>query len=104
MTLYAAPLGSRFAAKLIALQRRVTKLESRTSGIDSGFPLAMLPGVISGAYSSGNPQVYVNGAATLSGPFQYLTTYTPAAGDSVLLAPVGVLQGYVILGKLSPSS
>lgn len=101
MTLYAAPLGSRFAAKLIALQRRVTKLESRTSGIDSGFPLAMLPGVISGAYSSGNPQVYVNGSPALSGPYQYLSGYSPAAGDSVILAPVGALRSYVILGKLA---
>lgn len=89
---------------LKALQADVTKLKTRTSSIDSGFPLAMLPGVVSASYASGNPQVYVNGAATLSGPYRYLASYTPAAGDSVLLAPVGVNRAYVVLGRLSPAS
>jgi hypothetical protein len=99
MTLYPPPLLQRFAATLTALQRRVTKLETRTAGIDSGFPLMALPGVISGTYVSGDPQVYVNGSAALSGPFAFLASYTPAANDTVLLVPVNALQSYVIIGK-----
>lgn len=101
MTMYPAPLLARFSATLQALARRVTKLETRTAGIDSGFPLMMLPAVIDSAYTTGDPQVYLNGATVLSGPFQYVTSYTPAAGDSVLCAPVRSLQSYVIVGKLS---
>ena len=101
MTSYPSPLERRFSATLQQLQRDVTKLKTRTAGIDSGFPVMLLPGVISGTYTSGDPEVYVNGATTLSGPFQHLTSYTPAAGDSVLLAPVVALRTYVVLGKLS---
>ena len=101
LTMYPAPLLQRFSATLTALQKRVTKLETRTAGIDSGFPLMMLPGVVSASYTSGNPQVYVNGSSALSGPFQYLASYTPAANDAVILAPVGALQSYVIMGKLA---
>lgn len=100
MTLYPSPLTRRFTQALGSLQQRVTKLESRTAGIDSGFPLMLLPGQIDPAWDgTGEPQVYVNGSATLSGPFPYLSWYTPVAGDDVLLAPVGALQQYVIAGK-----
>lgn len=61
----------------------------------------MLPGVIAGTYVSGDPQVYINGSNTLSGPFQYVTSYTPVANDAVLLAPLGVSKTYVVIGKLS---
>lgn len=101
MTLYPPPVDRRHAAAMADLKRRVAKLETRTAGIDSGFPLMVLPGVISGSYTSGDPEVYVNGSATLSGPFQYLSSYTPAAGDSVILLPVPALQGYVVAGKLA---
>ena len=102
MTQYAEPFGiARLRASFEKLRTRVAKLETRTNGIDSGFPLMALPGVISGTYSSGDPEVYLNGAPTLTGPFQHLSSYTPAAGDNVLLIPVGVLQGYVVIGKLS---
>jgi hypothetical protein len=101
VTTYPPPIDKRHAAAMADLKKRVTKLETRTSGIDSGYPLMVLPGVISGTYSSGNPEVYINGSATLSGPFQYLASYTPAANDPVILAPVGALQSYIVLGKLS---
>jgi hypothetical protein len=91
----------RNSAFFSGMQKRVTKLETRTSSIDSGFPMAMLPGVIQSGYTTGDPQVYVNGAAALSGPFKYLTSYTPVSGDSVLLAPLGVSRSYVVIGKLS---
>jgi hypothetical protein len=101
VTQYPAPFLARFSSTLSAIQRRVTKLETRTSGIDSGFPLMVLPGVISSTYTSGDPQVLLNGATVLSGPYQHLTSYTPAANDAVLLVPVGAMQNYVVIGKLS---
>lgn len=101
MTLYPPKLLDRFAARMADLQRRVTKLESRTAAIDSGYPLAALPAVIDSGYSSGDPMAYLNGSSTLTGPYQHLAAYTPAAGDSVLALPVGASQTYVILGKLA---
>ena len=102
MTQYPQKLGmERFQATMNGLLRDVAKLKTRTAGIDSGFPLMMLPGVISASYTSGDPEVYVNGAPALSGPYQHLASYTPTAGDSVLLAPVGALQSYVVLGRLT---
>lgn len=101
MPLYPRPLEQRHAQAMTSMQQRITKLESRTAAIDSGFPLAALPAVIDSGYSSGDPMAYINGAATLTGPYQRLASYTPAAGDSVLVIPVGVLQTYVILGRLA---
>jgi hypothetical protein len=102
VTLYAQKIGhDRMAATFKAIHQRLTKLESRTGGIDSGMPVAPLPGVIDSGYTSGDPQVYVNGSATLTGPYQHLTSYTPVAGDSVVLIPVGgALKAYVVIGKL----
>lgn len=101
MTLFARPLEQRFTVALQQLQRDVTLLKTRTGVLDSSFPVACLPGVIDSGYRSGDPSVYLNGADSLSGPYQHLASYTPAAGDSVLLAPVGALQAYVILGRLA---
>jgi hypothetical protein len=105
MTAYPTELGRRFAADLREMRRAITKLQSRTAGIDSGAPLAALPAVIDAAYSSGNPKAHINGSATLTGPYQHLTSYTPAAGDSVLVLPTPVtapgVTAYVVLGKLS---
>lgn len=103
MTLYPPKIGrARVAARGMGTDARLAKLESRTAGIDSGMPLGLLPGVIDSAYSSGDPKVYVNGSAVLSGPYRYLTSYTPAANDAVLLAPVGgTLREHIVIGKLS---
>lgn len=102
MTQYPAKFGiERIAATQRALQSRVARLETRTAGIDSGFPLMMLPGTIDPAYTSGDPMVAVNGAAALTGPFQHLASYTPVANDAVLLAPCGALGSYVVLGRLA---
>ena len=101
MAQYPAKLTERFARHLADLTRRVKKLESRTSGIDSGFPLMALPAVIDPAYTSGDPQVLLNGSTTLTGPYQHLASYTPVAGDSVLAMPVLAARTYIILGKLS---
>lgn len=101
MPLHPPALGQRFASVMKDLQMRVTKLESRTASIDSGWPLAVLPAVVDAGYTTGDPQVYINGATALSGPYQYLSSYTPAAGDNVLVAPVGATRTYVVLGKLA---
>jgi hypothetical protein len=101
VTQYPPLIGhARLAANSKSTQSRLAKLESRTAAIDSGFPLAVLPGTIDSGYTTGDPMVHVNGAA-LTGPYKYLTSYTPTAGDSVILAPVGPSKTYVILGKLS---
>lgn len=102
MTQYPPKLGApRLAKNAMSAERRLTKLESRTAGIDSGFPLGLLPGVISGSYTSGDPMVSVNGAAE-SGPYKYLTSYTPTASDAVILAPVGgTMKAYIVIGKIS---
>lgn len=99
MTLYPPNLMQRFQAAIADMQRRLTKLESRTAAIDSGFPLAILPATIDPGYTTGNPNAYINGSATLTGPYAYLAAYTPAANDLVVVAPVGALQTYIVLGK-----
>lgn len=101
MPLYPTDLTRRFAATIADIQRRLTKVETRTVGIDSGFPLAALPATIDSGYTTGDPKAYINGATTLTGPYQHLASYTPAANDSVLAMPVGATQTYVILGKLT---
>jgi hypothetical protein len=101
VTLYPAPLEKRFQQTITQILQRLTRLESRTAAIDSGWPLAALPAVIDPGYTSGDPKAYINGSTTLTGPYKHLAAYTPAAGDSVLAMPVGVQQTYVILGKLT---
>jgi hypothetical protein len=98
--LYPKPLQQRHPQATVALQQAVKTLQTRTSVIDSGFPVAVLPAVISPSYSgTGNPQVYANGATTLTGPYACLSSYAPKPGDSVLLVPVPALQTYVIAGN-----
>jgi hypothetical protein len=101
VTQYPQRLGAdRFTAMMTGLQKRVAKLETRTAGIDSGFPLMLLLAVIDSGYTgAGNPMAFVNGAAVLSGPYACLASYTPFAGDSVILAPVGAMQSYVVIGS-----
>ncbi len=108
MTAYPGNLKIRWPQDLAALMRRVRSLEARTAAIDSGMPLAMLPAQIDPAYSgTGDPQVYANGSTTLTGPYNHLASYTPTAGDLVLIAPIpltaqgGSVTSYVILGKIA---
>jgi hypothetical protein len=101
--LYPTNIQGRHAATISQLLKRVTKLESRTGAIDSGFPLATLPAKIDPAYTgSGNPKAYINGSSTLTGPYAYLGSYKPAANDTVLVQPVGAQQAYVITGTTTP--
>jgi hypothetical protein len=55
------------------------------------------------AYTSGNPRVTFDGETTLSErEYVCVGTYGPAAGDRVLMAPVGTT--YVILGDLAAAA
>lgn len=96
---YARALTERHAEVLGQIQRKQRRQASHTAPIDSYFPLAMLPGVVESITSG--VMVYINGATTASGPMPYLASYTPADGDNVLLAPMGVQQTYVVLGVLT---
>ncbi len=102
MSLYPPPLDQRWAQAISGVLSRLKNLESRTAGIDSGSTLAALPGTVDPAYSSGDPRVAINGAA-LSGPYQHLAAYTPAANDAVIVLPVVLASGptFVVLGKLA---
>lgn len=101
MALYPPALDQRFAATLRSIQDRLQKLENRSAGIDSGFPLALLPATIDPSYTSGDPHAYINDSTTLTGPYWHLSSYTPVASDLVVVAPIGAMQTYVVLGKLT---
>jgi len=56
-------------------------------------------GKVDPAYSSGRPKIIFDGETTASGKqYPYLSSYTPAANDRVLL--VAVAGSYIILGKI----
>lgn len=110
MTGYPTRIQDRAARDFPEVWRRVRTLENRTAGIDSGMPLAALPGVIDPAYTgSGNPKAFVNGSATLTGPYQYIGSGAPVAGDHVILLPIPLTAvtssagSYVIIGGGSGS-
>lgn len=105
MPAYPSTLATRFATDLARLYRRVRTLEARTASIDSGMPLAALPGTIDPSYSSGDPKVNINGQG-LTGPYPHLASYTPVASDAVLVLPVPLTANtnagtYIVLGKVT---
>ena len=56
-------------------------------------------GTIPAGYTSGRPTILFDGESTISTrTYPYLSSYTPAAGDRVLLVMVG--HSGVILGKV----
>jgi hypothetical protein len=105
VTDFPVQLTQRFAREFQGIRARIRKLETRTSGIDSGATLAALPAVIDPAYTSGDPHCLINGSAVLTGPYNHLASYTPAASDAVLVLPMPVTQSaataYVVLGKIA---
>jgi hypothetical protein len=104
MTMYPPTLDQRHAAALQNIQSRLKVLESRTGNIDSSSLLMHYPGVVDHAYPNdgSNPKVYVNGSAALTGPYPYLSSYTPFASDKVTLVPVG--SSYLIAGNSGVST
>lgn len=66
-------------------------------GGNSTLPFRL--GTIPAGYISGKPTVQFDGENTVSTKkYSYLSSYTPAANDKVLLARVG--NGWVIIGKI----
>jgi hypothetical protein len=56
-------------------------------------------GVLPSNYSSGKPQIIFDGEETASlKAYPYLSSYTPSAGDRVLIA--NIAGSHVILGKV----
>lgn len=56
-------------------------------------------GKIASPYTSGRPRVLFDGETTASArTYPYLSSYTPAANERVLLAKVG--NGWVVLAKV----
>jgi hypothetical protein len=103
MSQYPRNLEERFAHEMGRKGRQIRRLQARMASIDSGWPLAALPGVIA-ATQTGPPAtvtVYTNGATTASGPYQYLASYTPTVNDNVLLIPVGAQATYYVMGKVT---
>lgn len=101
MTLFPSPIEQRHAAAMVAIRQDIRKLQTRTAGIDSGFPLMALPATIDPAYTTGDPHAFINGSTTLTGPYQHLASYTPVASASVVVLPVPALQTYIVLGSLA---
>jgi hypothetical protein len=102
VTRYATTLDKRFAVQLADLVRTVRRLQARLVAIDSGAPLAALPGVVDAVSPL---TVYLNGATTATA-CQNLASYSPTAGDSVLAIPLPLTAGqgpgqYVVIGKFS---
>lgn len=65
---------------------------------DSGDQVCAL-GTIPGTYTGGRPTIVFDGEATASTKtYPYLSSYTPAANDRVLLLRVG--HTWTILGKV----
>ena len=96
------PLERRFADTLKTLQARLRRLEARTAGVDSGFPLMALPTVIA-ATAAGPPATvtaFLNGSLTATGPYSYLASYTPTIGDNVIALPLVGTRTYVIIGAV----
>lgn len=86
------PLHLRAASQAATVERRVKTLENRVA------PGAQT-GVIPSGYTSGNPTVTVGSDTSATGPYQYLSGYTPAAGDTVAL--VWLAGTWLVIGKLA---
>lgn len=80
-----------------ALRRRLDGLQATTLN-RLGTHTHTTFGTVDAAYTSGKPQVTIDGATGLSGPLDRLASYTPVAGDRVVVAVVG--GGPVVLGKV----
>ena len=114
MTQFAKPLDQRHGFRMADLFARVRRVEARTAGIDSGFPLMAVPavvtttgltytdttGVLAALTGQAAIDVDINGSASATGPFPYLASYTPTVSDVVLLVPVVAARTYIVIGKI----
>lgn len=96
MSRYLPPVEDRFAATVRELLRRVKALEARTVRVNAQETLHTRYGTVNPGYTSGDPQVTVDGDTGLTGPYPYLRPYEPAPSDRVVLVPVGT--SYAVAG------
>jgi hypothetical protein len=86
-------------ATTLGLLRDITAFVTATkqpSSADRPVRLA----VVDPAYTTGWPRVTFEGETTLSGKqYPHLDSYTPAAGDRVVLVPVGTT--YLVIGRVA---
>ena len=76
-------------------------LGTNTSGHIVQMPVPVRYGTVDSSYAGDEVRVKFDGQNTTSGPFKYISSYTPAASDRVVL--LSDYQGsYVISGKLLP--
>ncbi len=76
---------------------RLRVLEQLAVLLEPGCLVTAYTGTIPGTYTSGQPTVAL-ASGTVLGPLDYLASYTPAAGDTVLCVPAG--QSYIVVGKI----
>lgn len=97
MNRFPVPLEQRFEQFMKQAATDLQKLKTITAVMEVGCYVNGYVGTIPGTYTSGDPTVTL-ATGTVLGPLQHLASYSPAAGDTVLLVPVG--QTYVVAGKL----
>lgn len=93
MTQFAQPLNRRMREAAGQYGSILRELLAKTAMLEPGCLVTPYLGTIPAGYTSGHPTVTLDSGVTL-GPLQYASTYTPHAGDRVLLVPAG--QTYVI--------
>jgi hypothetical protein len=76
-------------------------LGTDTSGSVVQLPLPVRYGTVDSSYTSGAAQVRLDGQGGVTGPYKYISGYTPAANDRVVLL-WDYVGSYVISGKLLP--
>lgn len=92
------PLEDRFGQQLRELAQAVRALQTRTMWLETGCAVVCYVGTIPSTYTSGPPTVVLaNG--TIIGPCQYVASYTPTAGATVLAVPAG--QSYIVVGSIT---
>lgn len=88
----------RFGQQLRELAQAVRALQNRTMWLETGCAVVAYVGTIPASYTSGHPTVVLaNG--TVLGPCQYVASYTPTAGATVLAVPAG--QSYIVVGSIT---
>jgi hypothetical protein len=97
MTQYSQPLERRPQAGMRELVAGLRALQSKTAVLETGCLVTPYVGTIPATYTSGHPTVTLATGVTI-GPLQYVDTYTPHAGDTVLCVPVG--QAYIVVGAV----
>lgn len=87
----------RFAKFIRDASKDIAGLKQLTAVLEMGSYVTPYTGVIDAGYVSGRPLVDLPTGVQI-GPCPYNSSYTPHAGDSVLLVPSG--QTYIVVGKI----